>query len=649
MGKQKNKGAALGRSIMRDRFKKGGVADAEGWIHTTELNDGYDWGRLQSVTEQGDLDEFLATAKLAGTEFTAEKLNVTVVSGGEHNSAHMSVEKAKAVKEAQEANMDMLRVPRRPKWDENTSGEELQLAERETFLEWRRQLAVLQEKDHITLSPFERNIEVWRQLWRVIERSHVIVQIVDARNPLLRSDDLDKYVAEVDPSKRTLLLINKADMLSQEQRNIWKDYLNSAGIPFAFWSANLEKKRQERLEAELALLAEQQGEDEEDGDAEEGSAESAESGESVDGGDDSVDDVESTGTGGGVEVKKSGGPKDATATNKQADKLTDALGERLSGMTVDADADAELGSGDDYADVLTREALLDLLRAQCPPNESLGEGRRKTIGLVGYPNVGKSSTINALCQDKKVAVSATPGKTKHFQTILLDEETLLCDCPGLVFPSFASTKAELVVSGMLPIDQMRDFLGPASLVAERIPRKLFETTYGIQIVRPGEDEDPNRKPTGHELLCAYGFARGFMTAHGSPDEPRSARYILKDYCKGKFVYCHPPPTMSADDFNATTIAWPADVDIGAESELDAKSLVVAGKQKTPRYDNRVDRDFFRQSDVGVVVRGVQHGAKGDHVKIVHPHKRNDQGADGQGKKHNNKHKREKVRRVMNEA
>ena len=40
-----------------------------------------------------------------------------------------------------------------------------------------------------------------------------------------------------------------------------------------------------------------------------------------------------------------------------------------------------------------------------------------TVGMVGYPNVGKSSVINVLIQDKKVSVSATPGKTKHFQTL----------------------------------------------------------------------------------------------------------------------------------------------------------------------------------------------------------------------------------------
>ena len=62
-------------------------------------------------------------------------------------------------------------------------------------------------------------MEVWRQLWRVIERSDLIVQIVDARNPLLfRTEDLEKYVLEVDPEKRNLLLVNKADLMTLEQR-----------------------------------------------------------------------------------------------------------------------------------------------------------------------------------------------------------------------------------------------------------------------------------------------------------------------------------------------------------------------------------------------------------------------------------------------
>lgn len=77
----------------------------------------------------------------------------------------------------------------------------------------------LEEDEGLLLTPYEKNLEVWRQLWRVIERSQLVVQIVDARNPLLfRSADLEKSVKEVDPRKKNLLLINKADYLTAEQR-----------------------------------------------------------------------------------------------------------------------------------------------------------------------------------------------------------------------------------------------------------------------------------------------------------------------------------------------------------------------------------------------------------------------------------------------
>jgi large subunit GTPase 1 len=67
----------------------------------------------------------------------------------------------------------------------------------------------------ITLTPFERNIEVWRQLWRVVERCDVVVQIVDARDPLLyRCEDLEKYVKETGAHKANVLVLNKADLLS---------------------------------------------------------------------------------------------------------------------------------------------------------------------------------------------------------------------------------------------------------------------------------------------------------------------------------------------------------------------------------------------------------------------------------------------------
>lgn len=126
-----------------------------------------------------------------------------------------------------------------------------------------------------------------------------------------------------------------------------------------------------------------------------------------------------------------------------------------------------------------------------------------TIGLVGYPNVGKSSTINALICNKRVAVSDTPGKTKHYQTMFVKDDLLLCDCPGLVFPSFVSTKGELILNGVLSIDQMKDYVEPVNLLIEHIPKRVFEMFYGIELPKPKEGQDPDRMPLAEELCSTY--------------------------------------------------------------------------------------------------------------------------------------------------
>ena len=202
---------------------------------------------MRSVTEQAALDEFLSTAELAGTDFTAEKMNnVKIIHTDQKNPYLLSAAEERAAVGKQKAHKDRLTVPRRPKWDSTTTPEELDRMERDSLLEWRRGLAELQESNDLLMTPFERNLEVWRQLWRVIERSDLVVQIVDARNPLLfRSEDLENYIKDVDERKNNLLLVNKADMLTKEQRQSWADYFAEAGIAYKFFSAHLAKELNE--------------------------------------------------------------------------------------------------------------------------------------------------------------------------------------------------------------------------------------------------------------------------------------------------------------------------------------------------------------------------------------------------------------------
>lgn len=363
----------------------------------------------------------------------------------------------------------------RPHWDANTSADELQQNEKEKFLEWRRALAKLQEEDEILLTPYEKNLEFWRQLWRVVERSDVVVQIVDARNPLLfRCEDLEKYVKEVSEDKMNLILINKADFLNITQRQYWADYFTNIGVRIVFFSAV--------LAAEECIIEGDKNADIEDVKTPESEMDSTLL----------LDDI------------KEGIEKLNTAVDQSAKKLSEITEKVVGGLknSETTSANDEITAFKNSSELLSRDALIQVF--ECIHTGTKVTKNITTIGLVGYPNVGKSSTINALMSAKRVSVSATPGKTKHFQTLYLTKDILLCDCPGLVMPSFVFTKAEMIINGILPIDQMRDHVPPVNLLATLIPRHVIEDTYGIMLPQPLEGEDPERPPFAEEILNAYG-------------------------------------------------------------------------------------------------------------------------------------------------
>uniref|UniRef100_A0A668A3Q8 Large subunit GTPase 1 homolog n=1 Tax=Myripristis murdjan TaxID=586833 RepID=A0A668A3Q8_9TELE len=624
MGKKKAGGgsAGLGRALIKERLQAGrGNRRGDSWLHTSELNDGYDWGRLnlQSVTEQSSMDDFLATAELAGTEFVAEKLNIKFVPA-EARAGLLTDEERARLKKLHEDNKHFLRIPRRPHWDESTSPEALQQAERDSFLEWRRTLAQLEEEQKLMLTPFERNLDFWRQLWRVIERSDVVVQIVDARNPLLfRCPDLELYVKEVSRDKVNMLLVNKADLLTREQRRAWARHFQREGLRAVFWSALAESNR---LDAEDRGIETEEPEDGESDPEDEGK----------------LNDEEMSDRQASVEEEQE---EESGVEEEQQEEITVEEEDWQTCSEDDEEEEEEKAAASPHGSsfhnssrLLHKDELLAMFKA-AHSGPRCKEGQL-TVGLVGYPNVGKSSTINTIFRNKKVSVSATPGHTKHFQTLYVEPGLCLCDCPGLVMPSFVSTKAEMICCGILPIDQMRDHV-PAT-----IPRHVLEGTYGINIIRPREDEDPDRPPTSEELLMAYGYMRGFMTSHGQPDQSRSARYILKDYVKGKLLYCHPPPHIDAADFQPQHSKFqPEDPDTCDPSQSTSK------QHKVRRIENLVDKNFFHQENVRALTKGVQSvmGYKPGSGPVGPGKAVSEMPVGKPWKKHGNRNKKEKVRRL----
>ncbi|KAI2659083.1 hypothetical protein H4Q32_023282 [Labeo rohita] len=538
MGKKKTRGegSGLGRALIKERLNAGrGYRRNDTWLHTSELNDGYDWGRLnlQSVTEQSSLDDFLATAELAGTEFESTRL-----------------------KKLHEDNKQLLRIPRRPAWDESTSSEVLQQNERDSFLTWRRELAL---------------------------------------NPLLfRCPDLEKYVKEVSVHKVNMLLLNKADLLTREQRRAWARYFQKEGIRAVFWSALAEAQRLEAEEKGEELMDQEDQSDTEQ--------------EATSKNDSDLREEHST----SQNEEKDESEQDEEEESEEARVCVDETEwQTCSEESGDEDHTEEkpestaASSFYNSSRLLRKDELLEMFKS-VHSGPTCKDGQI-TVGLVGYPNVGKSSTINTIMRNKKVSVSATPGHTKHFQTLFVDPGLCLCDCPGLT-----------------------------------IPRTVLEGTYGVNIIRPREDEDPNRPPTYEELLMAYGYMRGFMTAHGQPDQSRSARYILKDYVNGKLLYCHPPPHINPKDFQ------PQHARFARRNEGDKESTSDADKpSKVKRIENTVDKNFFHQENVRALTKGVQMvmGYKPGSGPVG-PGKTNAEQQTGKPwKKHGNRNKKEKVRRL----
>ncbi|KYQ92306.1 guanine nucleotide binding protein 3 [Tieghemostelium lacteum] len=281
----------------------------------------------------------------------------------------------------------------------------------------------------------------YREVKKVIEASDVILQVLDARDPMgCRCMEIEQMILERYPNKKIVLILNKIDLIPRENVAVWLKYLRNFYPTLAFKCSTQQQKRnlgQSSVAPELA--------------------------------------------------------------SKELLNSTESLG---------------------------AESLLQLLKNY---SRSLNIKVAVTVGIVGYPNVGKSSLINSLKRTRSVGVGATPGFTKVAQEVHLDKNVKLLDSPGIV-PVRGAVDDNIILRNVVKIQKISDPIAPVETILARCSKEQLLSIYEIQ-----EFENPT------QFLTLLAHKRKKFSKGGSVDLKRTALTVIEDWNGGKIPFYTLPP------------------------------------------------------------------------------------------------------------
>lgn len=286
-----------------------------------------------------------------------------------------------------------------------------------------------------------------RDLKHVIDEADVILQVLDARDPMgCRNPEMENLI--ISGNKKLVLILNKIDLIPQDNARTWLKILRDQH-PTVLFKATTQNQK-ENLSAKISLH------------------------------------------------KKS--------LNNQKE-LVDSMLQSSKGI-----------GSDNLLQLLKNYARLD------------GEKKSKKqiiVGVIGFPNVGKSSLINTLKRSKAAAIGNTPGMTKSIQEIHLDKDIVLLDSPGVVLTK--ENTDSLILRNVIKLEDLKDPIRPIELLLSKVDHVKLMKLYRISEFEGTTD-----------FLSQVGLKRGKLNKGGVANFDATARIVLRDFNNGKIHFYTEP-------------------------------------------------------------------------------------------------------------